>query len=132
MAEVLDVKEQVERDAVRLQDLEAAEDVVADDEVVVGLVLGDVPDADELGVVLDLEQLPLAVGAGQVDPADDPGDERVPLGQAERPVVLAGVVLGLDDDRPVDPGRAEQRLQVVGQEVAADRGERGGVEPARN
>jgi hypothetical protein len=100
--QVLDVEEQVERDLVLLEDLEAPDDVVADDEVVVGLALRDVADADELLLGLELDDLLLALGAREVDPADDAQDEGVLLREVEDPAVLAEVVLGLDEDRAVD------------------------------
>ena len=61
MLEVLDIEQQVEGNLVFLQDLESANDLGANNEVVVRFVLGDMSDSDELLVRGELFQLLLAV-----------------------------------------------------------------------
>ena len=48
VAEVLDVKQEVEGNLMPLEYLQASKDGLADQKIIVGLVLDHVPDADEL------------------------------------------------------------------------------------
>ena len=119
------VKEQVERQAVFLQHFEAGQHRGADDEVVVRLVLRHVPHADEFRLGLEFGHLLGAIVAGQINPADDAENARMPCGQAEHPAVLAHVVLRLDENRTIDARPVQVRLQVSGQVIAPDGGQLG-------
>ncbi len=116
VAQVSRAEEQVEGDTVPLEDPKAPQDVVTNDPVVVRLVVGDVPDADEPGVAPQLGELVLAGLAGEIHPAHHAGQEVVALGEAQHPAALLDVVLGLDEDRPVHSRRPR----------GAARGRRGG------
>ena len=76
VAQVPGTEQEVEGDAVPLEDPEAPQDVCAHNPVVVGLVVGDVPDADKRGMTAQLDKLLLAGLAGKVDPADHSSEER--------------------------------------------------------
>ena len=75
MGQMLNEEQQVEGNPVFLQDFQAADHFVAHDEIVIGFIVGHVTNADELGVFPQLEQLLLALRAGQIDPAHDAGDK---------------------------------------------------------
>jgi hypothetical protein len=110
--QVFDEKEEIERDLVLFEDLQAAENVRSHDEVDVWLVMRDVADATGLGVLAEFEELAFAVSAREIDPADDAGDEVVLVGQAQDPAVFGEVVLGLDEDGPVDSGCPDFREEI--------------------
>jgi hypothetical protein len=73
--------------------------------------------------------LPLAMGARKIDPADDARDEVVPVSQRQGPIVFPQVVLRLNDNRPINARATEVRLKIGGQEIAADRLQRGRFQP---
>src|SRR5205807_10435121 len=60
----------------------------------------------------------LALFAGQIDPADDAGEEIVLLRQAEHPASLLQVVLRLHEDRLLHAGVFQVRRQIARQKIA--------------
>ncbi len=101
---------------------DAALEVGAEHEVVVGLVLHDVADAAEFLVHGEASELVADVDRAEVDPADHAADEVVLRRELEQPLRLGDVLLRLDCDRAIECGRAEERGEVIGQEVAFEGG----------
>src|SRR5690606_37320114 len=92
MSQVLHVEQKIEGHVVPFQDRQPSHNIGTDDEVIVGLVLRYVPDADELGVLLELDKLSFAIGAGEINPADDSCDEVILVGEGQSPAILLEVV----------------------------------------
>jgi len=121
VTQVAGAEQQVERHALPFELAQPPQHGVAHEPVVVGLVVGDVADAHERRVAPQLRDHLGAALAGQVHPAHHARQETAPLAQLERPARLLEAVAGLDEDRPVDPRFEQQRLEVAGQVVPAQR-----------
>ena len=98
MLQVLRIEQQIVRNIVFLQSLQATQNRWANNEVVIRFVLNDVAHADELRVVLKLAELIFAAVGCQVDPSDNAGDPIVLLSQLQRPAIFLDVVLRLHKD----------------------------------
>ena len=77
---LLRIEEKVVGEAERRELSDTVEKRFTEEEPRVGLVLHDMPDADELRMLRHLPELIDNVRAPQVDPADDTADERIGIG----------------------------------------------------
>ena len=96
---------------------DAPPDVGASQPVRIGLVVDLVADPDEAVAARAVPKPGDRVGdrrVGQVDPADDAGDERVAAAMARKLSRLLEARARLDEDRRVDPRGGEEGGEVVG------------------
>ena len=108
---------------------DAATEVGAKHEIVVGLGLYDVADADQFWALRKFAHLIGELSGAEVDPADDAADEIVLRGEREEPAGFFERLPGLHGDAAVESGLREQRLEIVRKDVATERGH-GVVDPA--
>lgn len=127
--QMLDKEQQVKGDLVFFQDFETPHDLVAHDEINIGFVVGYVTNANELGVFSQLHQLLLTLGAGEVDPAHNAGNEIAIPSQTQHPVVLFQVMLSLHKYRFLNAHFLNQRPQIIRQETATYRLQQWGLQP---
>jgi hypothetical protein len=104
------------------EEAHAAVPVVAEHQLVVGIVEGDVPHAAELGPIGEAFELARQVGRGQRDPADDAGQERVLVGQVEEPPGLVEAVPSLHGDGRAHAARRQLLRELRWQEISLDGG----------
>jgi hypothetical protein len=96
------INENVIAEAEMAQASNAAEEILTDKETVVGLGLGDVAEAAEL-FKLRKEMHSLGdLRRAEVDPADDPGDARMALGELQQEQGFVFRLVGLDSDGGVN------------------------------
>ncbi len=96
---------------------DAAAKVRPQDEVVVGLVVDYVADADQFGMLGESLQLLAEPVRAQIHPADDTLDEGVLFCEFQEPAGFFEVLPGLYGDAAVELNTVQQWLQVVGEEV---------------
>ena len=119
--QVLHVKEQVEWHTMLLQHLQAAQHTGPDNEIIVRFIMRHVPDTNELRVVLELQQLPLACLAREIHPSHH---ARKPVGlfrHAQHPAILLNIMLRLHKDALAHARGIEVRLEVARQIITANR-----------
>lgn len=97
---------------------QAAPEVGAQQEGVVGLVLGDVAQAHQARVVLEALELTARIARRQVHPADHTGDRVVCIGEFEQPGRFHKARARLHGHAAVQPMLLQERRQVARQEVA--------------
>ena len=93
--------------------------ILAQQELVIGLVLHDVPQADELLASSEAGELACDVAGAEVRPAHDSPHEVELASVSEQPARFLEGLAGLDGDAAVHLERVELRLQVAGGEISA-------------
>src|SRR6185503_5023610 len=88
---------------------------------IVRLALRDVAAADQLRMTAERLEIARHIRRLQIHPSDNAGDERMGIGQGQEPARFVERLARLDGDARLDAGTPEQRLEIVRQEVAAQR-----------
>ena len=91
---------------------DAAVDVVTQQEVVVRLVVDDVAHAAQPPIGAEPRQRVVQIGRDERHPADDAGDASGRRGQREHPLGLVDPLLRVHQDRAVDAGARQRRLEI--------------------
>ena len=81
---------------------QSTQELVTAEKPRVGLVLYDVPNAHEAVVRHEPHEVGMHAVAPQVDPADDPADQRIPVRQMQKPKALLDRLPGLHRHRAAD------------------------------
>ena len=116
--QLLRIEQQVVGEATRVQLLESADELFAQEKPRIGLVLHDMPHTHEFFPRHELSQLTLYVDTPQIDPADNAADQRMLLCQFKQPAGLLERLSGLHGDRAADTSSRSRGLEVHRQIVA--------------
>ena len=123
------VNQEVVGEAATLEQRDAATKSRPQHEAIVGLVLHDMADADELRMRGESRQLLCGVVRLQIDPANDSRDKGVRIRQLEQPLGFAECLAGLNGDAGVDRRAFHIAAELRRQEIAAQHAHRA-VDPA--
>ena len=100
---------------------DAAVEIVAEHVGIVGLVVKDVPDGFQLGVLREPLQILAGIGIGQRNPSDHAADKGVPPGEVQQPFRLFRHLPSLYGYGPVHAGLSHDLLELRHQEIPAER-----------
>src|SRR5436305_15136451 len=114
------VDQNVVHQAVMLQHLYSSVEITAHDEVVVRLVLDDMPDGLQLRVGRERFQNARDFWVGQRRPSHYTANEGIRSGESEKPIGLLHGLAGLNGNHSLDTHLVDLFFEVRRQKIAAD------------
>ena len=119
-AQMLREEEQIVGEAEVLQVAQAAEEMGAEHEGIVRLVLHDVSHPDEGAVPGEFGQILFDLIGLEIHPAHHPEDAGILRGQLEEPAGFLDRLAGLDGDRTRERSMGPFLIEIRGQEIPAE------------
>jgi hypothetical protein len=107
------------------KEADSAKEVGAEEELVVGFVLNDMADANELRVAGESFEIRGDMGGTEVDPAYDPEHPGSGVREPQEPVGLGDGLTGLDGDGAIESEWALETFEICWKPVLMERGSGG-------